>query len=405
MREEWQSERTGRPQGRENELRYAANLLLELAKVGASRNGTRIDMDSEGLRLGQTVLANRGTLASVFDAVSLRRETISRKFDGHGRFDEAAVSWGCSDPWVSRLAQKLSKDLAAAGEAEMVPLRELRVIVTHDVDRVTPSEPASILKAISRYVGAHPASWLRFSEVVKPRLFLRNLERMLDLELRYGVRPWFFMLAGHYGFSRYSNRYGIRWRLARETIRLIKEAGGEIGLHGSYHARERDSYRAEASLLTEMTGRPVIAHRNHYLRFDSRKIWSQLERASIRFDFSLGLTTGMGFRVPISGPFHPYDWEAAKTSLVEAVPTIAMDKPWWPDRQEEVLDELKVLLRAAREVGGVVAILTHPEMAAVDRRWFDFMTAVFEFCVELGARLDGVLPQVGKVDVLDRTPL
>jgi len=133
----------------------------------------------------------------------------------------------------------------------------MRVIVTHDVDRVTLTEPVSIAK--SMVLGAGHRFPLR--STIDRRGVLRAVEHILEIEAAWGVRPWFFMLAGRYGLGRFSNRYGIRWRKPREVISMIREAGGVLGLHGSYHAKDRDSYGAEAALLADIADQPVVAHR------------------------------------------------------------------------------------------------------------------------------------------------
>jgi len=327
-------------------------------------------------------------LEAVFEATSMARELHSDRQDRHGRFDESAILWNISEPWVSRMAGELGEKVESVEGVEVAPAQPFRVLITHDIDRVTPFEPTSLFKASLGLVGVGKGSWLGLPKAVRSRIFLKNLERMLDLELQFGVCPWFFLLAGRYGLGRFSNRYGIRWNLARETIQLIKEAGGEIGLHGSYHARERNSYREEASLLENVAGQPVIAHRNHYLRFDPRRFWSQLEESGILLDFSLCFSSRMGFRVPVTGPFQPFDWMLQKASMVRAIPTIAMDQVWWPQQEDAVLRELEALLVASKEVGGAVAILIHPEMFSIDPRWYQFYKNLLCLCTSLGARLD-----------------
>jgi len=366
-------------------MAYAAQVLLQQAGFSTDVEVQR-DMDVEpGLLLPGNARVSLADLGRVLAAVSLKRETEIARLDKHGRFPDSAVCWGYRDPWVSRLAISLRKRLEGVGVVPPGPLMPLRVVVTHDVDWVTPVAPVSILKSIAgRKIGGQ-AAWLRVRDALRPSLFLENLERLLELELRLGVHPWFFILGGRFGVRRYSNRYSTGSRHARRYIALIRGVGAEVGLHGSYYARDEDSYSAEAALLSGMVDRPVVAHRNHYLRFDSRRLWSQLERAGIRLDFSLCFNTRMGFRVPVMGPFHPFDWTSGEATSVWAIPTIAMDRVWWPDRRQEVLTELRRLLQAAGEVGGTVAILIHPEMLVLDTRWFALLEEVISVCLEVGA--------------------
>ncbi len=80
-----------------------------------------------------------------------------------------------------------------------------------------------------------------------------------------------------------------------------------VGLHGSYYAREQDSYRAEKERLEQVLGTAVTTHRNHYLRFDPMRMWSQLEAAGIRHDFSVGFNYRLGFRAGCARAYRGFD--------------------------------------------------------------------------------------------------
>lgn len=367
--------------------RYATQLLKELAGIGVgdTPGGARESQD-DALGFGADI--DTEVLDRIFSEMSLEREIEAQARDSHGRWSEGTVSRDSEDPWVSRLACRLAGEWHPEGCAGLPRCRPFRVIVTHDVDRVTPTEPMSLAKSVARLMGRRRRAWLPLSDALRPRLFLRNLERLLDFELQYKIRPWFFFMAGRYGLGRFSNRYGIHWKHARETITMVQQAGGEIGLHGSYHAMDQRSYAAEAATLADIVGRQIRAHRNHYLRFDPRTLWCDLEKAGIELDFSLAFIARIGFRVPATGPFHPFDWTKNRASSVQAIPTIAMDRLWWPERKEEVLAGLRQLLEAASKVGGTVAILIHPEIMVLDPRWFSLFEEIVGVCVDVGAVLD-----------------
>jgi hypothetical protein len=373
---------------------YAAKLLLR--QMGLSLDP---EIQRDGVVEGALVLPGGIRVASrelrnIFDAVSLKREMETGQVDQEGRFADSAIAWDSEDPWVLRRAGNLRGMLEDRGILAPSPSKALRVIITHDVDWVTPTGPVSMLKSIIGRNLDGRRTWLGLADTLKPLHFLRNLERLLDLEVRIGVHPWFFLLGARGGLGRHSNRYNPRSVFARRYISLIREAGGEVGLHGSYHARERDSYGGEAAMLSDVWGGPVVAHRNHYLRFDSRTVWSQLERAGIKLDFSLGFSSRLGFRVPLTGPFNPFDWTSGQPSAVRAIPTIAMDRIWWPDRRTEVLKELRDLLRAVGGEGGTVAVLIHPEVLVLDSRWFALFEAIISVCLEAGASVDTTLDEL-----------
>ncbi len=363
---------------------YAAQLLLQQA--GANPGKIVIehshDPTAQGLRHAGTTLVSAAELTRVFRAGSLQRELDGPR-DHNGCPLPSADPNAMATPWITRAARDLARELKLPDPRD----RGLRIIITHDVDRVTPTEPTSITRAIrDRLRGRR--GWCSVRDCLKPGLFLSALERVLKIERDRGVRPWYFMLSGRYGIGHGDNRYGVGWPIARRAASMIEEYGGILGLHASYDARERDSYGWEARRLGELTRGTVNSHRHHYLRFDPQKLWSQLDAAGIDIDFSLCLSDRMGYRAPITGPFHPFDWTRRRRSRVTAIPTIAMDQPWWIDHPDLVLEQIASMLATAREVGGAIALLVHPERFAVDERWLDLFERVLDLSEQLSAKLD-----------------
>lgn len=373
--------RLGVPAGGNPErLRYAAGVLLELAGIESA-----LEEDGNapwGLEMHSGFHVETEVLDRVFREVSLEREIESGRTDRHGRFPEEAADWDLSDPWVSRLARQLAE---AAGSDRP---RGFTVVVSHDIDWVTTLEPASLVKsARSTFLRAGPP-WIGLRRSLDPALLQRNFERLLRLEQGRGVQPLVFMLSGPWGLGRFSTRYDCRWGSARRMIACATQAGAAVGLHGSYRAREKGTYRFEAKRLSGVCGRPLWAHRNHYLRFDPRNLWYELERAGIAWDFSVGFPNRIGVRVPVAQPFRAYDWNSEKAGRVVTVPLVFMDSAHHLRDQDETLGSLRRLLQSVQDVAGCVSVLFHPENFAVDERWFDFTARILDLCEALGASFD-----------------
>ena len=70
---------------------------------------------------------------------------------------------------------------------------------------------------------------------------------------------------------------------------------------------DRNGYASEKQRIEEQLGAAVTCHRNHYLRFDPRDMWGQLEAAGIRYDFSVGFNYRMGFRGGCGRAYRTFD--------------------------------------------------------------------------------------------------
>jgi len=382
------SEERNRPR-----LLYTARLLLR--EAGAHRLLVREDPSGEaGLRVSGRLLVGEGELLRLFGRVSLLDEIDGGLTDELGRLLPGASTGDPLDPCVSRRACDLAKELRESGISTADRPASLRVFFTHDIDRTTGLEPTAFLKYLAHRLGLSPSPFPAPLPAGSRCPFLATLEAIMAMEREAGVAPWFFFLSGPYRPTRHGSRYDIRWPSARAMLRAAKAGGGVIGLHGSYAARERGSYAAEAARLRESTGEPAIIHRNHYLRFDPVRLWSHLETAGITHDSSVGYRDRMGFRCGVAGPFRPYDLMAEGESPVVEVPLVYMDRREHLDRPEEALESLRRLLSTAKELGGGTALLFHPENFLSDERWFSFFEKVIRLCRELGAELSHPLPTV-----------
>jgi hypothetical protein len=368
---------------------WIARLLLE--RVGGEWQIEAAHGDQPGLFLPGGVSVEMGVLQASFQRATLGLEADTGARDRHGRFDESAIAWDVRRPVVDDAAAALAARLAEAGVAVPARVPSLRVVLTHDVDWVTPREPVSMAKSLVQAT-RRPGRWLSLAQAVSGDAFLRAVDRLLELEQEVNARSWFFMLAGPYRPSRWGSRYDCRWGTARRLARAVQAAGCQVGLHGSYEASEAHSYRREVNRLAEVLGERVRLHRSHYLRFDRNGLWSDLEEAGIEVDSSVGLVSGMGFRAGLATPYRPFLPSAARAARVLELPLVYMDGAEDLNDADRRMTELGETLATVRSAGGWVALLLHPESIAVDLRWVDFYRRVLALCRELGADLSGAVP-------------
>jgi len=341
---------------RTEQLRYASRVLLDsmgldspphLAGISESPNG--------GLTLSDGVVVPEAKLEEVFVSVTLQRELTTGGQDKLGRFDERAITWDTSKPWIDLTAKEVSQKLRNGGDP--VPLKEerFRVIISHDIDTTIGLEPTSLINSVLQSVGLRK-DCIPFSLSIAPKTHVDNTRRLLDFEAANDVGAYYFMLSGPYGLRRYSSRYDAKWRNARRIAQSIKRAGMMIGLHGSFYAKDDDSYRKEKERLENAVDAPITCHRNHYLRFDSRKVWRQLEAAGIEYDFSVGFRSRLGFRAGCARAYRTFDLSSGRESRVLSVPLLYMDTLLLDSDRSVLLRELRAALQEAQKVTGCVSL-------------------------------------------------
>jgi hypothetical protein len=367
--------------GVNNELVYISKELMRLSghrevlKVSAS-NSTK-------LILSESLIISENELWCLFDILNLEREENLPK-DIHSRFDQNYLKWDVNSPYVSKVVDNIRRCIPTSSN------QKFSVIITHDIDWVTGFEFISAIKAFKNYFGR--GKWLSFTEVLNADVFIDNYKSMIEVEKKYNVSTWNFVLADTYGLKRYSTRYGTNWKSFHKILECICDSNNNIGLHGSYYACQKNSYKAEADLLRKVSGKEIIAHRNHYLRFHPSKIWDQLEGSGIKYDFSVGYSDIMGFRAGTAMPYYPYNKINSSASCVKEVPLIFMEREKYLLDIEKSLESLKELLENVKKYDGCVSILFHPESFVVNKQWIEFYERVLMMIVEMGADVSGTLP-------------
>jgi hypothetical protein len=307
--------------------------------------------------------------------------------DAHGRFLASSSCLDPLDPPLERLRRELGVEPPRYRDARFA------VALTHDVDtpwkwtRIGIRGAAARLKAgalhearglarvpLHKLRGTDP-NW-RFAEIVAE-------------EREHGARgSTFYVMAGH-GHRADGAAPEEYDRRRPALVEELREAGAEIGLHGSYLAAEQlGRLAAEKETLEQLAG-PVEGHRYHYLRVDPHANLVPLGELGFRYDTSLGFPDALGFRAGIAHPFRPWDFEREEPSALVEVPLAAMDATLAEARYQglsaaDAKPQLLALLDGAAEHGGGFSILWHPDRYDApsargwDRLYFEVLDAVRE---------------------------
>ena len=190
---------------------------------------------------------------------------------------------------------------------------QLKVALTHDVDRTTKSHQyiTHLLRALKK--GDLPAARYHATTWNKRKDVYWNFEDILDIENKYGVKSTFFFLIESFPFlflrpSTWKlslGRYDIQDERIQQMIQYLDRNGWEIGLHGSYASYNNlELLKEEKHKLESITGHPVKGIRQHYLNLN-HQTWGLQQQAGFQYDSSWGFTRDIGFKDDKIKPFHP----------------------------------------------------------------------------------------------------
>ena len=291
--------------------------------------------------------------------------------DEHGRF---RAEWSCLDPLdppLERLRRKL-------GVATRDDRPRFTIALTHDVDtpwrwtRIGLRGAAARLKQNVRHARLGPAVRETTGLATVPLHRLRGtdpnwrFEQILAEERRRGATgSSFYVIASHHDphDGAAAEAYD---RLRPRLVETLLEAGGEVGLHGSYTAADDPARLAAEKHKLEALAGPITGHRYHYLRVDPHRNLSPLADVGLRYDTTLGFPDALGFRAGIARPFRPWDFEREEPLDLIEVPLAAMDATLAEERYlglaaKRAEPQLMQLLDRAAEFGGAFAVLWHPD--------------------------------------------
>ncbi len=291
--------------------------------------------------------------------------------DEHGRF---RAEWSCLDPLdppLERLRRKL-------GVATPDDRPRFTIALTHDVDtpwrwtRIGLRGAAARLKQNVRHARLGPAVRETTGLATVPLHRLRGtdpnwrFEQILAEERRRGATgSSFYVIASHHDphDGAAADAYS---RLRPRLVETLLEAGGEVGLHGSYTAADDPARLAAEKQKLEALAGPITGHRYHYLRVDPLRNLAPLVDVGLRYDTTLGFPDALGFRAGIARPFRPWDFEREEPLDLIEVPLAVMDATLAEERYlglaaKRAEPQLMQLLDRAAEFGGAFAVLWHPD--------------------------------------------
>jgi len=294
--------------------------------------------------------------------------------------------------WVNRIGLFLREWAAhlekVSPESLFGSLPQVEIQMTHDVDAVKKTIAIRLkqgvftgMNAIRALLHGYLTEALQLSQKSLKLLFGQNnwwkFEELLAAEKSANIRSIFHFYADnrHKTFNRwlFDPGYKIKTLKNKRLIKQLIDIGHEIGLHPSFESwQDRESLFAQKSALEAVSGSPVIACRQHWLRFSWEKTWNSQEYAEISRDYTLMFNDRPGFRNGSALSWNPWNTDTQKAHMIESLPSVMMDSHFYDyqclnDVQRR--QQMQYWLEECRAVYGQVAVLWHPHTLSSDYNW------------------------------------
>ena len=294
--------------------------------------------------------------------------------DAHGRFAYAGSlneRYGLIDLPVADLYALLLRQWVCRHYGITVQPRQPCCISTHDVDLIlrfgdrmksARTLGADLIKyhSIRLFRQSH-RQWRRFlkDHTTDPLIQACLRLQLYDKERQH--ESLFFIKAQQKG--EYDCDYDIRCDEAAFLIGKLRAMGAGIGLHGGLHAAyDPHQLATEKQRLEEITGGPITAGRQHFLRFHPLQTQRAWEHCGLADDYTLGFADREGFRCGTCHPYPLYDLVNDRPTTVTEHPLIAMDMTFIKYRKmqpEASLDRIQQLRRTCELAEGDFVLLWH----------------------------------------------
>ena len=188
-----------------------------------------------------------------------------------------------------------------------------------------------------------------------------SFEWMDQLNRQFQLKPiYFFLVAGKVGKydknippSRASMRELIQWHSTRYSI----------GVHPSWQSGDdSEKLKHEIFTLGEISGKRIVASRQHFIRFTLPDNYRRLIDLGIESDFSMGYGTINGFRASIASPFPWYNLQTEERTTLLLFPFCFMEANSFFEQKfspAQAFEELKHYHQVIKSVQGTLVTIWH----------------------------------------------
>jgi hypothetical protein len=240
------------------------------------------------------------------------------------------------------------------------------VILSHDVDHIYSTHNESAPKYSGGFKNLSQLIYHEFrnrrTRAEKPsrsRNIQYDIFRLIEWEMKNNIPASYYFLA----LDNHEEDFNYQLEEIRDVLVAIKEAKGEIGLHGGHLSTgDLNKLNKEKSKLEQVIQSSISGFRSHYLKWSPFKTENFLQASSFLYDTSWGCAQQPGFIKGFCTP-HPV-WNHSQNQYYQwvEIPLVAMDCSFFDYMrlsEESAWSLFLYLVSQVKAVNGILTILWH----------------------------------------------
>ena len=195
-----------------------------------------------------------------------------------------------------------------------------------------------------------------------------SYEWMDHIHKEYNLEPRYFFLVPD-RLSKYDRNILPQKQAVKDLI-VSHSKKYSIGVHPSWQSNyDSNLISKEIKTIRNITNKPVVISRQHFIRFTLPKTYRQLISAGIKEEFSMGYGSINGFRASVASPFHWFDLEKNEQTSLLVYPFCFMDANSFFEQKlnpTEAYEEMKYYFNTIKESGGCMVTIWHNTFLGTD---------------------------------------
>ncbi|MCQ2334706.1 MAG: polysaccharide deacetylase family protein [Paludibacteraceae bacterium] len=319
--------------------------------------------DEFGEKMGGTWVIREDIFYNTLFCISLAGEfCLNNQHDEHGRIASASSPLGRQNLRTIPVLDEYSRLCTKLVEASLPEPRFSNIVLTHDVDTIAHYRHLrGFLGGIRR--GQARQAWASLSNLEQDSAYTFHWLHNQDSQVK-DANVIYFLKATH-GQGLDYPQYKLSGRDCQTLLTHLRDTGASIGLHGSYHASDELSYKAERQQLEQATHVSIHQHRNHYLRITGISALQAMADAGILDDYTIGWADHIGFRLGTTRPVRWINPQTMQLTELTLHPLSIMDCTLSNSNymniseEEEAYYTCQQLVDKVRQHGGELVLLWH----------------------------------------------